>query len=361
MSGIPSHVRPYCMRIGESATVAYYRIDVAMIHPVVLVIDHDDRLVGTITKARLTGLTQAGERLDSATVEQVCVPSYPRIDAASDIYASGRAIFAESELDILPVVNERGEPVDIFARWQAFFLDHYRRHQLRYNFYAHNLMAATREAAAKGYTEISAIEFGVAGGTGLRFCELYAREAARLSGVQVQVYGFDSGKGLFDPADYRDAPNVWVGGQYAMDEQLLRDSLESAQLVMGDIVETAPAFFQTHSPAPIGVMLVDVDHYRPTVAILDMLKQPDEHFLPNVFMFFDDISPFSHDQGEQLAVREFNRSVTTMSISPEIAAANPTFPPEVAHWAFKLAVCRRFEHPRFATSKTQPRQFGLLQ
>src|SRR4051794_1057437 len=57
-----------------------------------------------------------------------------------------------------------------------------------------------------GHRRVSVIEFGVAGGKGLLNLEYHAEEASRALGIEIDIYGFDTGKGLPAPVDYRDLP-----------------------------------------------------------------------------------------------------------------------------------------------------------
>src|SRR5262249_29685698 len=54
-----------------------------------------------------------------------------------------------------------------------------------------------------GLTRMSIIEFGVAGGNGLLDLEASAAEVERVSGVTIDVFGFDTGHGLPRPRDER--------------------------------------------------------------------------------------------------------------------------------------------------------------
>ncbi|HEY5681248.1 MAG TPA: hypothetical protein VIS55_14360 [Pseudomonadales bacterium] len=49
----------------------------------------------------------------------------------------------------------------------------------------------------------------MAGGNGLVEMERIAREVEPLFGVGIEIWGFDSGKGLPAPRDYRDLPYIW--------------------------------------------------------------------------------------------------------------------------------------------------------
>src|SRR5262249_27138323 len=80
--------------------------------------------------------------------------------------------------------------------------------------YARRVLNGAFLAEALGMKRISAIEFGVAGGNGLVILEVIAREVAELMGVEVDVYGFDTGKGYPKPVDYRDSPNLFQESDY---------------------------------------------------------------------------------------------------------------------------------------------------
>ena len=55
-----------------------------------------------------------------------------------------------------------------------------------------------------GYSKISAIEFGVAGGKGLIIIEKHAQEIFDEIGIEFEIYGFDLEKGMPPSDDYRD-------------------------------------------------------------------------------------------------------------------------------------------------------------
>src|SRR5262249_20380511 len=83
--------------------------------------------------------------------------------------------------------------------------------KLKYNtihrpYYGHCLLQAALLARKLGHASIATIEFGVAGGNGLVELERHSLYVTRESGVRVEIYGFDTGKGLPEPVDYRDMP-----------------------------------------------------------------------------------------------------------------------------------------------------------
>jgi len=59
-------------------------------------------------------------------------------------------------------------------------------------------------AGSLGYSKISVIEFGVAGGRGLINVAYHVEQIRKLSTDDFEVYGFDLGSGLPAPVDYRD-------------------------------------------------------------------------------------------------------------------------------------------------------------
>jgi hypothetical protein len=71
-----------------------------------------------------------------------------------------------------------------------------------------------------GMQRVSVLEFGVAGGAGLRALERTAEKVEEMIEIGIDVYGFDTRTGLPKPQDYRDCPNIWIGeGQFPMDKE----------------------------------------------------------------------------------------------------------------------------------------------
>jgi hypothetical protein len=165
-------------------------------------------------------------------------------------------------------------------------------------------------ARALGISRITVCEFGVAGGKGLLELERIAEEAERATGVGIDVVGFDSGRGLPPPRDYRDVPHFWAAGNYKMDERVLRAKLRRAQLVLGDVGTTVPAWLPTLQ-APLAFIAFDLDYYSSTVDAFRIFDGPPSTRLPRVFSYFDDViyperAYLNEYVGEELAIREFN-------------------------------------------------------
>ncbi len=218
--------------------------------------------------------------------------------------------------------------------------------------YGFGLLQAGRLAARLGMKRISAIEFGVAGGNGLLGLENHARSVTRETGVEIEIYGFDSGSGLPAPDDYRDMPYAWEQGFYAMDVEKLRNRLTSAKLVLGDVRETVPSFGESN-PAPIGFISFDLDYYSSTTAALRILDLPFETLLPRVFCYFDDVAGgpaycYNEFTGELLAINEFNQAHEDRKLA-RIAGLRHNFRSLPALWHEQMYVAHLFKHPHYNT------------
>jgi hypothetical protein len=367
---LPVQIQSYVMREDTPATHAYYFLKTAALYPIVLVCDNDDSLIGIICDQDLEWLHSrwGGVCVDltEKSAGEICNRNFLAIRPASGsdaenedfIYREARNIFAEKNINTLPIVDSKNRPQRLMGRFQAFFAVKWSK--LSNASYAHCLWEAARLAKSRGYASISAIEFGVAAGWGLVLLELYAKEVSRLTGVGIEVYGFDSGVGLLRPNDHRDVPQLWAAGDYKMNFEKLQNRLYDAKLVIGDICDTSKTFWEEYKPAPVGVMLVDVDAYTPTVAILDMLLESDEHFLPIVQMYFDDIMEFIEFQGESLAIKEFNAKSEHCKISPEFYTATGLSRPEL-RYMLQVKQCVRFTHEKLARPDDFPEQhLGLI-
>jgi hypothetical protein len=192
-------------------------------------------------------------------------------------------------------------------------------------------------ARALGIGAISLIEFGVAGGSGLVDLE------------QVVVYGFDTGSGLPAPADTRDCPNLFVGGDYPMDVERLRGRLQSAHLVLGDVADTIGPFLACRPP-PVAFISFDLDLYRSTAQALRLLEDDVDVLLPRVHCYFDDITGYTYAEfnGERLAIREFNERNHLRQISP-IYSLNHYVPSRCARqlWVEKMHLAHVLDHPLY--------------
>lgn len=211
------------------------------------------------------------------------------------------------------------------------------------------VLHAASVASRTGVDEISVLEFGVAGGNGLVALEAVAAEAERVLGVGIRVYGFDTGQGLPPPLDHRDAPFLMERGDFPMDQDALRARLERAELVLGEVGSTVPAFLES-SPAPVGFISFDLDYYSSTRDALRLLDGDAAAFLPRVLCYFDDVHayPWGDSLGARLAIREFNqeresRKVDALHGMRYLMAAEH----RDERWVEALYLAHLFDHPRY--------------
>lgn len=215
--------------------------------------------------------------------------------------------------------------------------------------YGHCLFEAAKLAARLNYSRISAIEFGCGGGNGLLSAEMHISELEKLFQVKFELYGFDSGGGLPDAKDYRDFPHYFNSGQFTMDVDQLRSKLKRAEIVIGNVRDTCKNFFDKYQPAPIGCIFNDLDYYSSTKDSFNIFNADNRHFLPRVFMYFDDTIGdntwlTSEFAGELLAVEEFNRNNSTKKIAHN--RAMPAIYPD-QWWVNQIYIYHDFEHPRY--------------
>jgi hypothetical protein len=212
------------------------------------------------------------------------------------------------------------------------------------------VLHAAAIAARTGLPRISVLEFGVAGGTGLLALEQAALVAEAHFGIAVDVYGFDSGTGLPRPRDLRDAPFAAAEGYFPLDEARLRSRLQRANLVLGDVSETVPAWLAS-SPSVIGFMAFDLDYYSSTRDALAVLAADPERLMPRVMCYFDDIHgyPWGDCNGARLAIIEFNRSSSTRNIA-RIHGLRYMLPSSELNqrWPEAIYIAHLFDHPRYA-------------
>jgi hypothetical protein len=202
--------------------------------------------------------------------------------------------------------------------------------------YGYCVLHAAKLAKSLGHKKVSVIEFGVAGGNGLINLEMHAREVENLLDIDIQIFGFDTGKGLPCPKDYRDLPYYWKPGYFAMDVEKLRKKLTRSELIIGDIAETLPSFLNRHNPAPIGAVFMDLDFYSSTKHALNLFDLARSRILPRVFVYFDDIIGnstvlYNEYTGVLRAINEFNSSHGEQKICKATHLATVPYPETWGH------------------------------
>lgn len=326
-----------------------------------LVLNEENKFVGIVGLKEYERAMAFGGQYVSEITNYNCT-----VISGEHLYEQARNIYAEKDIEWLPVLDAERNLVDLFSRRRAFYKNYFTKGNLPYLHYARAVWAAAHEAKMLGLKAISVIEFGVAGGNGLLALEFHAREIGRLLDIEIQVYGFDTGEGLPEyEEDYRDQLFRFKKGTYKMNFSQLSEKLTNAKLVLGDIHETCNQFWEM-DPAPIGAMMVDVDFYTSTVPILRMLETESKNVLPRVFMYFDDIIKGFEDVGENVAIKEFNqRNRGSISISPEgtdreYDTFTVGYPTHLARgWAVDMKVCHYFKHPLYNVYLA-PRDWGEI-
>ncbi len=223
--------------------------------------------------------------------------------------------------------------------------------------YAYCVREAARLAKRLKVPRISVVEFGVAGGNGLLALERHARQISESVGVAIDVYGFDTGRGLPSPADYRDLPYHWMPGFFEMDVEALRGRLGDATLILGDIEETLGSFIDTYDPAPVGAVMHDMDLYSSTSTGLKLFEADANYRLPRILTYFDDIigdeiALYNDFTGERLAIAEFNDGHDRQKISPAYHLQWQAW----VLWHHQIYVMHDFDHPRYNDFVSQPGQ-----
>lgn len=219
--------------------------------------------------------------------------------------------------------------------------------------YAYGVQQAAELAERLGVKRISVIEFGVAGGAGLRELHRMTTLATASTGVDIELYGFDSSVGLPRPIDHRDLPYIWRAGDFVMDVDALQATVPEAHLILGEIDETIEQFLTECRPAPIGFVSIDVDYYSSTVSALKLFEGADEFLLPRVFCYFDDTvgddDQVVHNEyvGELAAIREFNEAHASQKLTRINGLASKRIVP--ADWNDLIYVLHRFGHPEYGT------------
>lgn len=218
--------------------------------------------------------------------------------------------------------------------------------------YAYCLFRGAQLAKRLGIEHVSALEFGVAGGNGLLAMEAHAAEIERITGVRISVYGFDSGEGLYEPADVRDMPYYFAPGHYRMDVEGLKSRLTDAQLILGD-ARTTFAEFVGANHSPIAAIAFDMDYYSSTIGVLEVAGKESSarSFLPRVYCYFDDVTGFKTQDyneftGELLAMSEFNGAHPSAKFARDRYFMARPFRPA---WGHKLYTFHRFDHPDYGT------------
>src|SRR5580704_17462597 len=158
--------------------------------------------------------------------------------------------------------------------------------------YAFSLLKTAELAMVRGLKSVTVIEFGVAAGAGLvNICNI-SRNITKLTGVEFNIVGFDSGQGMPPPRDHRDHPEIFSEGSYPLIDRsaLIRALPQNARLILGDIQETLPRFMAgLTASSPLGFVVIDVDYYSSAKDCLNIFLGEADNYLPWMLVYLDDI------------------------------------------------------------------------
>ncbi len=149
--------------------------------------------------------------------------------------------------------------------------------------------------------------------------------------------------------NYRDFPYYFNPGQFKMEVDQLRPALRLAEIVVGNVNDTCKTFFDKYNPAPIGCIFNDLDYYSSTKDSFNIFDADNRHFIPRVFMYFDDIIGdntwlSSEFTGELLAIEEFNLNNPSRKIAVN-RAMRASYPDQ--WWVNQIYIYHDFQHPRY--------------
>ncbi|MBI4002696.1 MAG: hypothetical protein HY348_13055 [Nitrospira defluvii] len=184
--------------------------------------------------------------------------------------------------------------------------------------------------------------------------ERSAERAEELTGVGIDVYGFDTATGLPKPQDYRDMPNKWLEGYWPCDVDALKKELHRAKLVIGQIKDTVSGFL-AQRPQPVGYVAIDVATYSSAKEALKIFDGDHGLFLPRVDCLFRSACKLDTSEfvGERLAISEFNAVNGMKKISPFYSARHYVPGRHSGYgalWPDMLFILHLFDHPLYNAS-----------
>jgi hypothetical protein len=250
-------------------------------------------------------------------------------------------------------------PVALFGSFRAKVdFDLCVRHHLAYG-----LLRAADLAKSEGINRITALEFGVANGAGLVNMVNLAAKVTLATGVKIDLFGFDTGKGMPLPIDYRDHPEAYGIGDYPMTDRdaLLARLNGRATVIFGEVAETVPQFLK-NCPSPIGFVSMDLDYYSSTLDALEVFASSNpENYLFWVTVYADDVQFEVHNPscGQLLAMLEFTANHPMRVIHP-YNMLRPMRIFQRPRWIDQMYICHILDHPRRQVDSTRTMGHAFL-
>jgi hypothetical protein len=213
--------------------------------------------------------------------------------------------------------------------------------------YAYGMLRAADLARYLGKRAVTVCEFGVATGDGLMNMVSLAEQIRAETGIEVRVVGLDSGEGLPAVEDYRDHPELWSAGDFAMTnkEELRKRVAGKAELIFGDIKYTVDGFVESlDESAPLGFVSIDDDIYSGSKSALRALLGRAELYTPAISVYCDDVRFFFANRwcGELRAIEEFNEDNLMRKIDQDRSLGDR--PCRTDSWYPSMFVCHILDH-----------------
>ena len=217
--------------------------------------------------------------------------------------------------------------------------------------YAWCLYYAAVEAKALGYSAMTAVELGVAGGNGLVSLCSHGDSIRKELGIEVVVVGFDAGTGLPASKDPRDVQYFWPPAAFPMDVAALEQRLQGkARVILGDVATTVRDWNPDEN-APLGAVMFDLDLYSSTMGSFALLEK--ENVLPRMWCYFDDICvdepeiALTDYIGEREAIRQFNLAPERRKMNDHLSPAYVFRHVDPGIWHHQIYLYHRLSHPRY--------------
>jgi hypothetical protein len=212
--------------------------------------------------------------------------------------------------------------------------------------YAWGILQAADQAKDNGHKSVTVVEAGVASGAGLMSMARIAARAAKVTGIDIRVVGLDGGIGMPPPQDYRDHPDLYLTGDYPMDETALRKALPAhCSLLVGPLKDVV-AQLLAQLEGPIGFLSADLDYFSSTLTLLDLFTAGPDQYLTAPMIYFDDVCSEKHNMwcGELAAIEEFNRAHEFRKIDRyRFLRSERIF--KNARWIDQIYVMHPLDHP----------------
>ena len=175
--------------------------------------------------------------------------------------------------------------------------------------YAFGLKTAFEQCVSEKSSKVLILEFGVASGAGLYNLAEIASKLSKLYNIDYEVIGFDTGKGMPSPIDYRDHPEKYREGDCPPLNLDIEKLPSKTKVYYGEVSETLKNFDRDLADgSKIGFVSIDVDFYSSTKDCLEVFTYKQSAYLSKTVVYLDDVNNTDHNDycGELLAVNEFN-------------------------------------------------------